>query len=396
MLSFVNTILVLQNKTILPMKIIADENIPQVKDAFGSFGNVILTNGRDISNELLKNADILLIRSITDVNAKLLENTKVRFVATATIGIDHVDVDYLKTKNVFFADAKGCNAFSVAEYVICSIANIYYNNKLQFDNKKIGIVGYGNIGTKISTFAEAIGLKTVINDPPLERSTSQKIFHNLIDTLHSDIVTFHVPLNKTGTDKTYHMIDDEKINHIKENTLLINTSRGPVVDNNILKRRLFEKDNINTAFDVWENEPDIDSELANKTDISTAHIAGYSLEGKLNGTLIIYQKFCEYFDYKKKWLPNYPTVKNNIITVDADNPIEKILFDTFKFIYDVEADSNLLKECSRLKPELRGKCFDQLRKNYRVRREFDNYTIKLNKENRKLKEILEVLRFNVT
>lgn len=378
------------------MKIVADENIPQVKEAFKNFGEVFLISGREISNDILKDADILLTRSITNVNEELLENTNIKFVATATIGIDHIDLDYLKYRNIEFADAKGCNAYSVAEYVVCSIANIFYNKNILLDNKKIGVVGYGNIGTKISNFAETIGLSVLINDPPLERISAFKIFNHLENTLKSNIITFHVPLNKSGLDKTYHLIDDEKINLIKENTLLINTSRGPVVDNAVLKNRLEKQNDITTVLDVWENEPNVDIDLLSKVNIGTAHIAGYSLEGKLNGTLLIYEKFCDCFGFKPVWQPNYPSLENNLIAVNTNDPLEKILNDTLSKVYNVENDSTILKECSKLNNELRGKCFDNIRKTYSVRREFNNYTIKLNKRDNKLKEIFEALRFKVT
>lgn len=377
------------------MKIIADENIPQVKEAFSRFGDVILINGREINNELLKNADLLLVRSITNVNENLLDNSKVKFVATATIGTDHVDMEYLKSKNILFADAKGCNAYSVAEYVLCAITNIYYKHKQTFENKKIGIVGYGNIGTKVYRFTEALGFQTIINDPPLERNTGKNIFHNLKEALESDIITFHVPLNMTGVDKTLHLLNKDNLDLIKQGSLLINTSRGQVVDNQIIKERLKVKNDIAAVFDVWENEPLIDIEFAERTNISTAHIAGYSLEGKLNGTKLIYNQFCELFGYKNEWNPNYPNVENNVINVNTHEPIEKILYNIFNSIYNIESDNQMLKKCLSANKEFISKCFDDLRKNYRIRREFSNYTLKLDKESKHLKEILETLRFKV-
>ncbi len=377
------------------MKIIADENIPQVKEAFSRFGDVILVNGREIKNDLLKNIDLLLVRSITNVNENLLENTNVKFVATTTIGTDHVDLEYLKSKNILFADAKGCNAYSVAEYVLCAITNIYYQHKKTFENNTIGIVGYGNIGTKINSFAEALGLQTIINDPPLERNTGKNIFQSLKEALESDIITFHVPLNMTGVDKTFHLLNKDNLDLIKQGSLLINTSRGQVVDNQIIKERLKLKNDIEAVFDVWENEPSIDIEFAKRTNISTAHIAGYSLEGKLNGTKLIYNQFCELFGYKNEWIPNYPDVEKNVINVNTHEPIEKILYNIFCSIYDIELDNQMLKKCLSANREFIGKCFDALRKNYKIRREFSNYILKFNKENKHLKEILETLRFKV-
>lgn len=377
------------------MKIIADENIPQVKEAFSRFGDVILINGREIKNDLLKNADLLLVRSITNVNENLLNNTKVKFVATATIGTDHVDLEYLKSKNILFADAKGCNAFSVAEYVLCTITNIYFKHNLTFENKKIGIVGYGNIGTKVYSLTKALGFKPLVNDPPLERNTDKNKFHNLKEALESNIITFHVPLNMTGIDKTFHLLNKDNLDLIKKGSLLINTSRGQVVDNQIIKERLKVKNDISAVFDVWEKEPVIDTEFAEFTNISTAHIAGYSLEGKLNGTKLIYNQFCEFFGYKNEWDPNFPDVDNSVINVNSHEPIEKILYNIFCSIYDIELDNQMLKKCLSANKEFIGKCFDDLRKNYRIRREFSNYTLKLDKNNKHLKEILETLRFKV-
>lgn len=213
------------------MKIIADENIPQVKEAFREFGDISLHAGRSITQDILKDTDALLVRSITKVDKKLLDGTKVKFVATATIGTDHIDKEYLKENNIYFSDAAGCNAFSVAEYVVCAIMNLYslFNHSLK--DKSIGIIGYGNVGTKVAKFSEALGLKTFINDPPLQRNSGESFFCSLDEALEADIITIHVPLNKSGVDKTVHLLNENNIQKIKSGAILINSARGPVVDN---------------------------------------------------------------------------------------------------------------------------------------------------------------------
>jgi erythronate-4-phosphate dehydrogenase len=377
------------------MKILVDENIPQAKEAFSKFGEVKLSHGRQITNEMLMDIDALIVRSITNVNEKLLHNTPVRFVGTATIGTDHIDKEYLKSKNIFFADAAGCNSFSVAEYVITAITNIYNTTNKTFSGKRIGIIGYGNIGTKVAHFAKALGFETVINDPPLERKNGKEKFCSLNEALGCDVVTFHVPLNKTGIDKTYHLLNEDNIAQIKSGSLVINTSRGPVVDNSVLKKRLIDKKDINVVLDVWENEPNIDRELLQLTDIGTAHIAGYSLEGKLNGTFFIYEKLCKFLEINCNWTPDYPDIKERIIDINPSSEIEKILFEATQKIYDITFDSSQLKMLLNADVVNPDKYFDQLRKNYSIRREFNNYTIRTNDGNNKLNVLLKELRFNV-
>lgn len=377
------------------MKILVDENIPQAKEAFSKFGQVKLAHGRQITNEMLLDTDALIVRSITNVNEKLLHNSPVRFVGTATIGTDHIDKEYLKSKNIFFADAAGCNSFSVAEYAITAITNIFYTINKTFSGKRIGIVGYGNIGTKVASFAKALGFGTIINDPPLERKYGKENFGCLNDALDCDIITFHVPLNKIGIDKTYHLLNEENIHLIKSGSLLINTSRGPVVDNSVLRKRLLEKKDLNVVLDVWENEPNIDKELLQLTDIGTAHIAGYSLEGKLNGTFFVYEKLCKFLERNCEWTPDYPDIKESIIDINSSSEIEKILFEVTQKIYDITNDSSQLKLLTNEDVVNPDKYFDQLRKNYHIRREFNNYTIRTNDGNNNLKALLKELRFTV-
>ena len=250
------------------MILIADENIAFAKEAISGFGELKLLNGRSLTNNEVKDSEVLIVRSITKVNQELLKNTKILFVGTATIGTDHIDLDYLKSKKIAFADAKGCNADSVAEYVFTSLFKVASEEKISLREKTIGVVGIGNIGSRIVKLAESFGMKVLKNDPPLERKGIGANYVALDEILKADIITFHVPLNKEGIDKTYHLIDNEKLKRIKSGTVIINTSRGPVIDNNALLKEN-EKKNFNLIFDVWEDEPTINTKLLEKVKIGT-------------------------------------------------------------------------------------------------------------------------------
>ena len=375
------------------MKIVVDENIPQAREAFSGFGELIFSSGRKITNKLLVDADILLVRSITNVDEKLLTGTEVKFVATATAGTDHIDKEYLIKNKITFADAAGCNSFSVAEYLIAVLSNIFSKNNFSFNGKSLGVVGIGNVGSKVAHFAKSLGFNVLQNDPPLERKLDIKAFVSLEEILQCDIISFHVPLTHSGIDKTYHLLNEENLNQIKSGAILINTSRGEVIDNNALKKRLQNKNDLLTVLDVWENEPNIDFELLEKVDLGSTHIAGYSLEGKVNGTEIIYNKLCSFLDVTPAWKAKYPPISNSIVIIDEKSKIENLLNDTIKQIYSIEQDDNLLRSGINFEDDSRKKYFDELRKNYRVRREFNNYTIKLNFSDTELKEKLESLRF---
>jgi len=377
------------------MKIVVDENIPQARDAFGNIGELMLSHGREISNDLLADANVLLVRSITNVDEKLLTGTRVKFVATATAGTDHIDKEYLIKNKITFADAGGCNSFSVAEYLIAALSNISSKNNFSFNEKSLGVVGIGNVGSKVVRFAKSLGFNVLQNDPPLERKLGTKGFVPFEEILKCDIISFHVPLTHAGMDNTYHMLNEKNFHQIKSGSILINTSRGEVVDNKILKQRLHNNDDLITVLDVWENEPNIDFELLEKVNLGSAHVAGYSLEGKVNGTEIIYNKLCNFLGVAQNWKAKYPTISNPVITINKKLSYEELLNRIINRIYIIEDDDKLLREGKNLDLHSQAKHFDNLRKNYPVRREFNNYTIKLNYEDAETKKKLESLRFNV-
>ncbi len=371
------------------MQILIDENIAYAQEAFSTAGNCTFANGRDFTNALIRDFDALIIRSVTQINRTLLHNTNIKFVGTATIGTDHIDLEYLKEAGIGFAHAPGCNSQSVAEYVFSAISNFVKSRNLEFKNLSIGIIGKGNIGSKVVRMSNAIGMNVMINDPPLQRKTGNNNFVSLSEVLNADIVTLHVPLKIKGKDKTYHLIDEKELNRMKDNAMLINSSRGAVVNNNSLLRNLNAGKNFFTVLDVWENEPAINKPLLKKVNFGTPHIAGYSLEGKVNGTKMIYDAFCNFFKLQPSWQPQLPRVENNEIVLTDTGTLESALFKIFRKVYNIEDDSLSLKKYSGLPENELSKKFDELRKNYPLRRELSNYIIRFPNGNKNLIEKLK-------
>ncbi len=383
------------NREFCLMKLIVDQNIALASEAFNEFGSVQLVEGRQISNKLLKDADVLIVRSITDVNESLLKNTPVKFVGTATIGTDHIDSDYLSQNNITFADAKGCNADSVAEYVFTALIKIATSEKTDLSKQTIGVVGIGNIGSRVSRLADELGMQVLKNDPPKEREGVENNFVNLDEILTADIITLHVPLNKKGKDKTAHLLNEKNLKKIKEGTIIINTSRGEVIDNQALLSKTKTK-NFRLILDVWEKEPDINLELLKETQIGTPHIAGYSLEGKINGTSMIFNALCSHLKKKPAWQPLLPKVEQRELIFPKGKTIEERLLNLFLSVYNIEKDIEGLRNILHLNTKnLRKEYFDLLRKVYPPRREFSNYTIKLSERDLALVPILEAFRFKV-
>ncbi len=376
------------------MNIVVDENIALVKEALSQFGNVRLINGRDITDKSIDNADVLIVRSITKINAELLKNSKVKFVGTATIGTDHIDLEYLKSKNIAFTYAQGCNADSVAEYVFTALLKISTNEKISLNKKTIGVVGIGNIGSRVVKIAEAFGLNVLKNDPPLEKKGIGNHYSSLNEILQADIITLHVPLNRGDMDKTYHLLNEQNLSRIKEGAILINTARGAVIDNDALLKTLWRK-KIYTVLDVWENEPAVNTKLLNIIEIGTAHIAGYSLEGKINGTKMIYRALCKFFQQKPGWIPLLPNIINCEKIVKDKKSSELNLYELISSIYNIEEDDRKMRNIIKLKTEDQSKYFDQLRKEYPLRREFSNYTVHLGNDEHHLEKILRALGFNL-
>jgi erythronate-4-phosphate dehydrogenase len=366
------------------MNIFADENIPLVCEAFAQFGNITTFSGRHISADQLIDADILLVRSVTTVNEQLLKKSKIKFVGSATIGFDHVDLNYLQNQGIGFARAPASNAISAAEYVIAALFSLAQMQSFDLTQKTVGIIGCGNVGSRVLKRLETLGVKCLINDPPLKLKQSV----DLKEILKCDIITAHVPLILDGEYPTFELINETFLNELKDGTILINTSRGKVVDETALLKHV---DRLNLILDVWRNEPNINQTLLEKTCLATPHIAGYSFDGKIRGTTMIYEACCEYFDVEKKWTANLPKPPVEKLIFSDQISKEKALHLAVQACYDIRADDAKLRH---IKNQIESnRYFDQLRKNYPIRREFS--TLQIETQSIDLIEQLSGLGFQV-
>lgn len=344
------------------MKIIIDNKIPYIEEAAQKIADeVVYAPGKDFTPELIRDADALIIRTRTHCNRELLEGSRVKFIATATIGFDHIDTDYCKQAGIEWTNAPGCNSASVAQYVQSSLLIWKATKGLQLDKLTIGIVGVGNVGSKVAKVAQDFGMRVLLNDLPREEKEGNAGFASLKRIAEEcDIITFHVPLYKEGNYKTYHLADEFFFHSLKRKPLIINTSRGEVIETNALLKALNDPSISDAIIDVWEHEPNIDRELLDKVIIGTPHIAGYSADGKANATRMSLDAVCKFFDLKGEYTINAPAPASSII--HARNHEEAILQ-----MYDPTEDSNRLKS----QPEQ----FETLRGDYPLRREEKAYTV---------------------
>ncbi len=375
------------------MKLIVDENIPYGVEAFGCLGEIVTAHGRAIDNAMLRDADTLIVRSITKVNAALLENTPVRFVGTCTIGEDHIDKAYLAERGIAFSSAPGCNANSVGEYIIAALLTLAEDFDLDLSALTLGIVGVGNVGSKVWQKASALGMTCVLNDPPLAEKTGDSQYRPVDEILDCDIITLHTPLNRGGKHPTRHLVDKEFLRWLKPGAIVINSSRGGVVDGLALEEALRTGALRAAALDVWENEPEPNVELLKLTAIATPHIAGYSFDGKVNGTRQVYEALCAHLGRAAEWDPRpllppppCPELVANPLSPDA-------LTGAVRNVYDIMSDDNALRAIADQAPEERGAYFDRLRKEYPVRREFYNTAIRLEPPDASMARVLSGIGF---
>src|SRR3989339_96744 len=385
------------------MIILADENIPFAKESFGTLGETIIMSGRAITPDVIKqnNVEALIVRSITKVNSELLEGSSVKFVGTATIGTDHVDIPYLKSKNIQFVSAPGSNANSVAEYITAALLFLALKNNFKLKDKTLGIIGVGQVGSRVAKKANALGMNVLLNDPPLARSTGDWKYLPIKELMMADILTFHVPLNMEGRDATYHMVNESFLAKMKPGSILINSSRGSVVDNNVLKTVLKSKKLSDVVLDVWEKEPSIDTELVKLVSLGTPHIAGYSFDGKVNGMFMIYEALCKFLGVPIQWKADNilsdksrpPIVfdNENCNYEKIDDAVDKIVSQ----MYNIRKDDQDLRKIIELPADAQGSYFDNLRKKYPVRREFQNADVKMSGCDKRVAVVLAPLGFKI-
>lgn len=345
------------------MKIIIDNKIPSIKEAVqGIADEVIYAPGKDFTPELVRDADALIVRTRTHCNRELLEGSRVKFIATATIGFDHIDTEYCKQAGIEWTNAPGCNAASVAQYIQSSLLVWRSIRNKKLDELTIGIIGVGNVGSKVVKVAQDFGMRVLLNDLPREEKEGNESFTSLNKIAEEcDIITFHVPLYKEGKYKTFHLADENFFRSLKRKPLIINTSRGEVIETDALLNALNSQAISDAIIDVWEHEPEINRELLEKVIIGTPHIAGYSADGKANATRMSLDAICNFFHIDGNYEIKAPAPASPIIQAKSHE-------DALLQMYNPAEDSDRLKS----QPEL----FETLRGDYPLRREEKAYTIK--------------------
>ncbi|MGD8926589.1 MAG: 4-phosphoerythronate dehydrogenase [Thioalkalispiraceae bacterium] len=382
------------------MKIYADQNIPFVTEAFSSLSSpdrkdeVILFDGRQLGADDLVDADLLLVRSVTKVNQTLLADSKVRFIASATIGTDHIDFEYLNSNNIHFANAPGCNAVSAAEYTLCGILFYAKQANIPLADLHVAVVGYGNVGSRVNHRLNAVGIRTSVYDPPRALMHQDIEYVDWQQVLDCNVVTGHVPLTTDGNYPTKLMFNETLFAALQPGSLFINTSRGGTQDEQALLTQL-KKKKLSLILDVWQNEPSIDIALQKQTLISTPHIAGYSFDGKCRGTYMIYQAACRFFDQPERWNPQTVLDDEADNLLDFDSAAKYPVWNLVNQVYSIEQDSERLKAGLDLDEKQRAILFDQLRKNYPKRREFSHYKIRQDTLSKHDREMLGQLGFQL-
>lgn len=351
-----------------PMKIVVDENMPYVEPLFGNLGEIVRVNGRTLTAEQVNDADVLLVRSVTKVNEKLLaSNTRLKFVGSATIGTDHIDLAYLRQRNIPFSNAPGCNATAVGEFAFIAMLELAQRFNSPLKGKVVGIVGAGNTGTATAKCLEAYGIEVLLNDPIKEAEGDKRQFVSLnILMAQADIISLHVPFIPEGEHLTRHLFDETRLRALKPNTWLLNCCRGDVIDNHALIKVKRDRKDIKLVLDVWEGEPHPLAELVPLVEFATPHIAGYSLEGRARGTFMLYQILCQQFGFPadksfKTLLP-----QANVQALNLKNmPDETALLSIARFVYDLRDDDLRFRNSFAS-----ADGFDTMRKNHQHRREF--------------------------
>ena len=350
------------------MKILIDSQISAAEEMFGHLGHVELFNGRSLTRESVKRAQVLIVRSVTRVDRELLEGSQICFVGSATSGKDHVDVQFLEESGIEFVSAVGANAQAVAEHVLCCIYDYVSGARAGLDEISVGLVGYGNVGRAVGNLLKGLSIRYMACDPFLSPHSRQSVLTDLDSIIGCDVVSLHVPLTNNGLHPTLNLIDEQIISRIRAGSLLINTARGPVVDEKALIKRLSGDDRIWTAIDCWKDEPNINADLARGIWRGTPHIAGHSVQAKNRASFMVYQSLCDHLKIQRRNFkfgfeePSFSGVGDNFDLSDILNAV-----------YPLKHHTREIIKMSQLDPSGRAAYFDDYRAKYGLRQEFSAY-----------------------
>ncbi len=374
------------------MKIVCDNKIPFLRGVLEPFAQVVYLPGKETTPEVVRDADALITRTRTKCNEALLKGSQVQVIATATIGFDHIDTAWCDRNGIFWENAPGCNSGSVQQYIASVLVTLARKYGFCLADKTLGVVGVGHVGRKVARIASLLGMKVLLNDPPRARKEGPEGFVGLDELCaQSDLITVHVPLQREGEDATWHLFDRARLESLRPDQILINSSRGPVVDNAALKDVLLSGGLQAAVLDVWEGEPDLDPELVDALAISTPHIAGYSADGKANGTSAAVQTVSRTLGlplatWEVEEIPAPPQALS--FTVEAaGRSLQDVLTEAVLHTYDVSQDSDALRGALDQ--------FERLRGDYPVRREFPAFTVSLKDGTPEMAERLKAIGFKV-
>ena len=375
------------------MLIVADENIPLLDAFFQGFGEIRRVPGRSLDRATVEQADVLLVRSVTNVNRALLEGSKVRFVGTCTIGTDHLDLDYFKQTGIQWSSAPGCNARGVVDYVLGSLQTLAEIEGADLNQRTYGIVGAGEVGGRLVKVLKGLGWNVLVCDPPRQIADGGDYVSLAQIIEQCDVISLHTPLTKSGNGSTWHLFDRQRLEQLKPGTWLINASRGPVVDNAALREVLLEREDLQAVRDVWEGEPEVDVDLADLCVLATPHIAGYSLEGRQRGTAQIYQAFCAYLGQEPSIQLSelLPALWLAEVHLNASTDPAWALATLCRSVYDPRRDDADFRRSLVGTVQEQRKAFDLLRKHYPERREIDGLSVRINGESAALSKIVSAL-----
>lgn len=377
------------------MKIVCAQSVLGAAEIFSYLGEVtILADGQITAHDLI-DVQALIVRSKTAVNAGLLQGTAVNFVGTATSGIDHLDQHFLNQANISWAAAVGANANSVAEYVVAALLYLATQHGFSLRGQTLGVIGLGCVGQALAAKARGLGLTVLANDPPRQRLTGDHVLVSLAELLQqSDIISLHVPLTREGEDATYHLADDHFFSSLKPNAIFINTSRGEVVQTSALMKSRVKF----ALLDVWEGEPDFNPDLVQRASLVTPHIAGYSLDGRIEGSLMIYRALCQSLGVEPKWTLEslYPDADQSLRVINAAGVSdESLLWNIVKGAYNVADSAGVLAPSHALTTAQRQAYFQALRQGYPSRWEFKHHPVRVLGVDEEMLEKIGVLGFEV-
>jgi len=375
------------------MLIVADENIPLLDAFFAGFGDIRRVPGRSIDRATVEQADVLLVRSVTNVNRALLEGSKVRFVGTCTIGTDHLDLDYFNEAGICWSSAPGCNARGVVDYVLGSLMTLAEIEGADLTQRTYGVVGAGEVGGRLIKVLKGLGWNVKVCDPPRQAAEGGDYvsLEQIIE--QCDVISLHTPLTRSGDSATWHLFDQQRLQQLKQGAWLINAARGPVVDNVALREVLLEREDLQAVLDVWEKEPEVDPALAELCVLATPHIAGYSLDGKQRGTAQIYQAYCAFSGQPAaiQLSDLLPATWLSEVSLHGDSDPAWALAMLCRGVYDPRRDDADFRRSLVGNVAEQRAAFDALRKQYPVRREIEGLKVRIEGDAPVLRQIVEAL-----